>query len=86
MSKLVQQATNELRAAIEAAIKDKTAIADGSLPEAEIPAFALEVPADRSHGDWACNAAMAGARAFRLAPRKIAEAVVSHLDLTPHLL
>lgn len=81
MSKLVQQATNELREAIEAAIK--TAIADGSLPEAEIPAFALEVPADRSHGDWACNAAMAGARAFRLAPRKIAETVVSHLDLTP---
>ena len=81
MSKLVQQATNELREAIEAAIK--AAIADGSRPEAEIPAFALEVPADRSHGDWACNAAMAGARAFRLAPRKIAEAVVSHLDLTP---
>ena len=81
MSKLVQQATNELREAIEAAIK--AAIVDGSLPEAEIPAFALEVPADRSHGDWACNAAMAGARAFRLAPRKIAEAVVSHLDLTP---
>ena len=81
MSKLVPQATNELREAIEAAIK--AAIADGSLPEAEIPAFALEVPADRSHGDWACNAAMAGARAFRLAPRKIAEAVVSHLDLTP---
>ena len=81
MSKLVQQATNELREAIEAAIK--AAIADGSLPEAEIPAFALEVPADRSHGDWACNAAMAGARAFRLAPRKIAETVVSHLDLTP---
>ena len=81
MSKLVQQATNELRAAIEAAIK--AAIADGSLPEAEIPVFALEVPADRSHGDWACNAAMAGARAFRLAPRKISEAVVSHLDLTP---
>ena len=81
MSKLVQQATNELREAIEAAIK--AAVADGSLPEADIPAFTLEVPADRSHGDWACNAAMAGARAFRLAPRKIAEAVVSHLDLAP---
>ena len=65
MSKLVQQATNELREAIEAAIK--AAIADGSLPEAEIPAFALEVPADRSHGDWACNAAMA---ASSLAPMR----------------
>ena len=81
MSKLVQQATNELRAAIEAAMK--AAMADGSLPEAEAPAFALEVPADRSHGDWACNAAMAGARAFRQPPRKIAEAIAAHLDLAP---
>ena len=81
MSKLVQQATNELRAAIEAAMK--AAMADGSLPEAEAPAFALEVPADRSHGDWACNAAMAGARAFRQPPRKIAEAIAARLDLAP---
>ena len=40
------------------------------------------MPADRSHGDWSCNAAMAGAKAFRAAPRKIAEAIVSHLDLS----
>ena len=70
MSKLVQQATQELRTAIEAAMR--AAIEDGSLPQADLPAFTLEVPADRSHGDWACNAAMAGARAFRQAPRKIA--------------
>ena len=81
MSKLVQQATQELRTAIEAAMR--AAIEDGSLPQADLPAFTLEVPADRSHGDWACNAAMAGARAFRQAPRKIAESIVSHLDLAP---
>ena len=81
MSKLVQQATQELRTAIEAAMR--AAIGDGSLPQADLPAFTLEVPADRSHGDWACNAAMAGARAFRQAPRKIAESIASHLDLTP---
>ena len=81
MSKLVQQATQELRTAIEAAMR--AAIEDGSLPQADLPAFTLEVPADRSHGDWACNAAMAGARAFRQAPRKIAESIASHLDLTP---
>lgn len=81
MSKLVQQATQELRTAIEAALR--AAIEDGSLPQAELPAFTLEVPADRSHGDWACNAAMAGARAFHQAPRKIAEAISAHLDLAP---
>ena len=81
MSKLVQQATQELRTAIEAAMR--AAIGDGSLPQADLPAFTLEVPADRSHGDWACNAAMAGARAFRQAPRKIAESIASHLDLAP---
>ena len=61
----------------------RAAIEDGSLPQADLPAFTLEVPADRSHGDWACNAAMAGARAFRQAPRKIAESIASHLDLAP---
>ena len=81
MSKLVQQATQELRTAIEAAMR--AAIEDGSLPQADLPAFTLVVPADRSHGDWACNAAMAGARAFRQAPRKIAESIASHLDLAP---
>ena len=61
----------------------RAAIEDGSLPQADLSAFTLEVPADRSHGDWACNAAMAGARAFRQAPRKIAESIASHLDLAP---
>ena len=79
MSKLVQKATTELKAALEAALR--AAIQDGSLPEAPLPPIALEVPADHSHGDWACNAAMAGARSFRLPPRKIAEAISSHLDL-----
>ena len=80
MSKLVQQATEELRFAIVNSMKK--AIEAGELPEAELPAFNLEIPADRSHGDWSCNAAMAGARTFRAAPRKIAEAIAAHLDLS----
>lgn len=80
MSKLVGTATEALRGAVRAAME--AAIADGTLPQAELPEFALEVPADRAHGDWACNAAMVGARAFRTAPRKIAEAIASHLDLS----
>ena len=56
--------------------------AEGLLPaEAEIPEFTVEVPADPSHGDFATNAAMVSARAFRKAPRMIADAVISSLDL-----
>ena len=60
----------------------RAASAEGALPQAEPPAFSLEIPADHSHGDWACNAAMAGARAYRMAPRKIAEAIEAKLDLS----
>lgn len=79
MSKLVTTAVEDLRAAIEKALH--TAIEKATLPEAELPKFVLEVPADRSHGDWACNAAMMGAKAFHAAPRKIAEAIVENIDL-----
>lgn len=79
MSKLVFQATSELKEAIQNAFA--TAIRTNSLPEADIPEFSIEVPGDRTHGDWATNAAMVSARAFHLAPRKIAEILTSNLVL-----
>ena len=79
MSQLVETARQQLWGAVLAAIEG--AIAAGELPKAPVPEFALEVPGDRAHGDWACNAAMAGARAFHAAPRKIAEALTAHLNL-----
>jgi len=57
----------------------QAAMADGSLPEAELPGFIVEIPADPKNGDVASNLAMAGARAFRKAPRMIAEAITAHL-------
>ncbi len=57
------------------------AIANGELPQAETAPFIIETPADRSHGDFATNAAMAGAKAFRMPPFKIAQAITSNLDL-----
>ena len=49
--------------------------------DAQIPDFTIETPADRSHGDLATNAAMVSARAFRLAPRKIAEIITNNINL-----
>ena len=79
MSKAVSIAKEQVSAVIEAAMKK--AMTAGMLPEAELPAFTVERPADRSHGDFATNAAMASARAFRMAPPKIAAAIMENLDL-----
>ncbi len=72
-------AVKNLKNAITSAIQK--AISNGELPQAEIPGFIIETPADRTHGDFATNAAMAGAKAFRMPPFKIAKAITENLNL-----
>ena len=57
------------------------AMEKGTLPQAEIPDYVIEIPGDRKNGDFATNAAMASARAFRMAPAKIASAIVAEMEL-----
>ncbi len=52
----------------------------GTLKSAQLPEIALEVPAHAEHGDFSSNIAMVLARAERMAPRKVAEALVSVLE------
>ena len=73
------KAVSMLKQAITDAINK--AIEKEELPQAEIPQFIIETPADRSHGDFATNVAMAGAKAFRMPPFKIAQAITANLDL-----
>ena len=76
-------AAAQLREIVTAAIK---AAADkGELPQAQLPDFIIETPADVSHGDFATNAAMAGARVFRMPPFKIAKAITDNIELTDTL-
>ena len=56
------------------------AVAAGELPQAPAPAFKIEIPGDVRNGDFACNAAMVGAKAFRLPPRRIAEILAARAD------
>lgn len=79
MSKIVKKIEIELKNIIEQAVKK--AVANGALPEAEMPQFNIEKPANKDNGDYSTNVAMAGARAFKKAPRMIAEAIVSCIDL-----
>lgn len=79
MSKIVKKTEIELKNIIEQAVKK--AVSNGALPEAEMPQFNIEKPANKDNGDYSTNVAMAGARAFKKAPRIIAEAIVSCIDL-----
>lgn len=80
MSKRIKEIEKDLHTRILDALGE--AIAAGELPAAEIPAFIVEIPQDRANGDYATNAAFAGARAFRMAPVKIAQAVEKHMELS----
>lgn len=60
----------------------KQAQEKGELPAAELYDFIIETPADRTNGDLATNAAMAGAKSFRMPPFKIAKAITDNIDLT----
>lgn len=79
MSLLVKQTENNLRELVIAAIG--RAVANGQLPGEPMPDFIVEVPQDRANGDYSTNAAFAGAKAFHMAPRKIAEIIVENIDI-----
>ena len=74
-------ASEELRSLVTAAIDKAVEKGELAAPADGLPKFLIEQPADPTHGDFATNAAMAGARAFRKPPRAIAEAIIANLDL-----
>lgn len=79
MSKMVKEVENKLNEAIALAVEKATQ--SGDLPEAEMPKFIIEKPADKKNGDFSSNIAMAGARTYHQAPRMIAEAIVKNFSL-----
>ena len=75
IEKAKQQAAQVVAAAYEAAV------AEGTLPQGDVPAVAVEIPKDSKNGDYASSFAMQCARALHMAPRKIAEALVACMKL-----
>ncbi|MCM3635501.1 MULTISPECIES: arginine--tRNA ligase [Paenibacillus] len=71
---------DRLYATVKEAIAD--AVVKAELVEADqLPAFVLEVPKDKAHGDLATNAAMQLTKLAKKNPRVIAEEIIKHLDL-----
>ena len=79
MSQIVNKVKNEIKETILSAA-DKC-IKNGVFECDSLPEFGIEIPGDRSHGDYAVNAAMVWARALKKAPRMIAEEIVK--EITP---
>ena len=80
MSKIVSLAKEQIENIIYSAAK--SAMSEGLLPEAELNPFKIEIPQSRDHGDYAVNAAMVWSKAFRNAPRKIAEILTAKFDFS----
>lgn len=80
MSYLVKKAEDTIYEAINLAL-DK-AVAAGLLPKEDLPAFIVEVPANRANGDFSANAAMVWARSFKTAPRNLAQTLADNMDLS----
>ncbi len=79
MSKIVVLAKEQIENIVYSAAKK--AVAEGVLPDAELNPFKIEIPQNREHGDYAINAAMVWSKAFRNAPRKIADILTERFDL-----
>lgn len=79
MTNLINDASSQIRELVMNALGE--CIAEGVLPAEPIPAFNVEIPADPKNGDMSTNAAMTCARAFRTAPRKIAEVICEKIYL-----
>ncbi len=78
MTNMMETAQAQLRELLMQALGSLTA--EGKIEAAPLPGFKIEVPADKSHGDFASNIAMASAKALHMAPRAIAELIVGAMS------
>ncbi|MCF8067619.1 MAG: arginine--tRNA ligase [Desulfobacterales bacterium] len=58
------------------------AFENGDLPSSDFPEFVVEEPKIEAHGDFSTNIAMVMAKIQKMAPRKIAEAIINRLGDT----
>ena len=79
MANLIKLASSQIREIILESMGKM--VSSGQIPAEPLPDFIVEIPADKSHGDFAANTAMVCARALKMAPRKIAEMICENICL-----
>ncbi|MCY9661535.1 MULTISPECIES: arginine--tRNA ligase [Paenibacillus] len=70
---------NEVKVIVKQAIADAVAAA-GIVDAAQLPEIILEVPKEKTHGDFATNIAMQLTRIAKQNPRQIAEQIIANLQ------
>ena len=80
MINMVQNAKDQAAALAMSAYQ--AAVADGTLPQAEVRTAPVEIPKDAANGDFTTTFALAASKQLRQAPRNIAQALLDHMDLT----
>ena len=80
MINMVQNAKDQAAALAMSAYQ--AAVADGTLPQAEVRTAPVEIPKDAANGDFTTTFALAASKALRQPPRNIAQALLDHMDLT----
>ncbi len=70
MANLIKIASEQIREIILDSLG--RLVADKKVPAEPLPDFRVEIPADKSHGDFAVNTAMVCAKVFKMSPREIA--------------
>ena len=73
MNNMIELAKQQVRETVMNALG--RLVAEGKIEAVPLPAFNVERPADVSHGDFSCNAAMASAKALRSNPRAIGQMI-----------
>lgn len=71
---------NEVKVIVKQAIADAVAAA-GIVDAAQLPEIILEVPKEKTHGDFATNIAMQLTRIAKQNPRQIAEQIIANLQM-----
>lgn len=73
MNNMIELAKQQVKETVMNALS--RLVAEGKIEAVPLPAFNVERPADVSHGDFSCNAAMASAKALRNNPRAIGQMI-----------
>ena len=79
MTNMIQNAKDQAASLAMAAYR--AAVADGTLPEADVKTAPVEIPKDTANGDFTTTFALAASKALRNNPRVIAQTLLDHMEL-----
>ena len=79
MTNMIQNAKDQAASLAMAAYR--AAVADGTLPEADVKTAPVEIPKDTANGDFTTTFALAASKALRNNPRGIAQTLLDHMNL-----